>query len=63
VTPACRFKSAFPASPHPLAAALLKQQKELNAMWEAERDEMGRVQQLKGEIERVNIEIQVGWGA
>lgn len=34
-------------------------------MWEAERDEMGRVQQLKGEIDRVNIEIQVGgvgWG-
>lgn len=28
-------------------------------MWEAERDEMGRVQQLKGEIDRVNIEIQV----
>lgn len=40
-------------------AALVKQQKELQAMWEAERDEMGRVQQLKGEIDRVNIEIQV----
>ncbi|KAL4458733.1 hypothetical protein ABPG75_013598 [Micractinium tetrahymenae] len=38
--------------------ALVKQQKELQAMWEAERDEMGRVQQLKGEIDRVNIEIQ-----
>lgn len=38
------------------------QQAELSAMWEAERDEMGKVQALKGEIDRVNIEIQVGLG-
>ena len=41
-------------------AALKEQQAELNAMWEEERDEMSKVQQLKGEIDRVNIEIQVG---
>ncbi|EFN53397.1 hypothetical protein CHLNCDRAFT_137194 [Chlorella variabilis] len=39
-------------------AALKEQQAELNAMWEEERDEMSKVQQLKGEIDRVNIEIQ-----
>lgn len=49
-------------SPAPFAAALKEQQAELNAKWEAERDEMGKVQALKGEIDRVNIEIQVGAG-
>jgi ATP-dependent Clp protease ATP-binding subunit ClpB len=39
-------------------AALKEQQGELNAKWEAERDEMSKVQGLKGEIDRVNIEIQ-----
>ena len=29
-------------------------------MWEEEKEEMSKVQQLKGEIDRVNIEIQVG---
>lgn len=42
-----------------LSAGLKRQQAELQAVWEAERDEMGRVQQLKGEIDRVGIEIQV----
>jgi ATP-dependent Clp protease ATP-binding subunit ClpA len=39
--------------------ALKEQQAKLAAMWEEERDEMSKVQQLKGEIDRVNIEIQV----
>jgi len=34
------------------------QQEELSARWEQERDEMTRVQRLKEEIDRVNIEIQ-----
>ncbi len=51
-----------PAAPHTTPAALKEQQAELNAKWEAERDEMGKVQALKGEIDRVNIEIQVGAG-
>ncbi|KAI3436059.1 hypothetical protein D9Q98_002118 [Chlorella vulgaris] len=38
--------------------ALKEQQAKLAAMWEEERDEMSKVQQLKGEIDRVNIEIQ-----
>ena len=33
-------------------AALKEQQAELNATWEAERDEMSKVQALKGEIDR-----------
>eukprot|EP00887_Chlorella_sp_A99_P006567 scaffold3.g6567.t1 len=38
--------------------ALKAQQRELNERWEAERDEMTKVQRLKEEIDRVNIEIQ-----
>jgi hypothetical protein len=41
-------------------AALKEQQAELNAMWEEEREEMDKVQRLKAESDRVNIEIQVG---
>ncbi len=52
-----------PPLPCPLSAALKEQQAELNAMWEEERDEMNKVQRLKGEIDRVNIEIQVGAAA
>ena len=49
-----------PPLPAPPPAALKEQQAELSAMWEEEKEEMSKVQQLKGEIDRVNIEIQVG---
>lgn len=37
---------------------LKKHQMELNARWEEERDEMSKVQRLREEIDRVNLEIQ-----
>lgn len=39
-------------------SSLKSRQGELSARWEAERDEMGKVQRLREEIDRVNIEIQ-----
>jgi ATP-dependent Clp protease ATP-binding subunit ClpB len=38
--------------------SLKAKQSELSARWEAEREDMDKVQRLRGEIDRVNIEIQ-----
>lgn len=38
--------------------SLKAKQAELSARWEAEREDMDKVQRLRGEIDRVNIEIQ-----
>lgn len=37
---------------------LKKQQKDLNGRWEAERQDMLKLQSTKEEIERVNLEVQ-----
>ena len=47
--------------PSPPAAGLKAEQAELTQQWERERDDLSKVQRVKEEIDRVNIEIaQVG---
>ena len=56
--PTDRGAAARLASLEAQLATQRAEQAELSSRWEQERDEMGKVQRLRGEIDRVNIEVQ-----